>query len=62
MTFFHCRTHEEVLRIGNAHSPSEALFIKLGSLGMTIDEFISYATRVEDAVLMNIFNVQSKSC
>ncbi|KAK3766097.1 hypothetical protein RRG08_002329 [Elysia crispata] len=51
-------THEEVLRIGNAHSPSEALFIKLGSLGMTIDEFISYATRVEDAVLMNIFNVQ----
>ncbi|RUS72091.1 hypothetical protein EGW08_020152, partial [Elysia chlorotica] len=50
-------TNVEVLRIGNACSPTEALFKKLGSLGMTIDEFISYATRAADAVLMNIFNV-----
>ncbi|GFS15436.1 mucosa-associated lymphoid tissue lymphoma translocation protein 1 [Elysia marginata] len=55
------RTHEEVLKIGNADSPTEALFKKLGNLRMTIDEFISYATRAGDAVLMNIFNVHIPS-
>lgn len=51
-------THEEIRKISNAESPTEALFKRLGNLRMTIDEFISYATRAGDAVLMNIFHVQ----
>ncbi|GFO11721.1 mucosa-associated lymphoid tissue lymphoma translocation protein 1 [Plakobranchus ocellatus] len=51
-------TPEEVYKISSSHSPGETLIKKLITRGMTIGEFISYASRVGDAFLLRIFNVR----